>query len=175
MLKATKTQQAVVLLSLVTSSLITIRENNFIEDENLKVVNDLGIIRMWEIIKEYPSEGKEDGKITQAIHTRIAQMINKPKSWFTAETVVYLGHRICGDLLMELCNPAKRKMVQDANEIISRLNNYYDPEGEDISTHKEVDEILEVVYKELGFTIEHRYLKHYRKLQRRLKHHGAAC
>ena len=76
---------------------------------------------------------------------------------------------------MELCNPVKRKMVQDANEIISRLNNYYDPEGEDISTHKEVDEILEVVYKELGFTIEHRYLKHYRKLQRRLKHHGATC
>lgn len=162
----TKTQQAVVLLSLFTAALIIVKESDLIDNDELKAVVDLGLIRMWEIVEEYPSEGIEDAKETIAIHRHIASLLDKA---YTPKEVVYLGHRICGDLLMELCNPVKRQMVMDANAIITRLNDFLDPDGTDEETHDSIDKILDVVYRELGFTIEHRYLKHYRKLQRRLK------
>lgn len=173
-MKSSATQQSVILLALITSSVITVKDTYEIPE--LRAVINLGLIRLMEIIEEFPADGYENFRDTAAIMKEVSACINKPDTTFTIEVIVYLAHRICADLLGELRNPKKRELVYEAGQIISRMNDFLDPDGENEEARIEVDEILEAVYKEIGFKIEHRYIKHFRKLQRRLKHGtGATC
>ena len=166
------TQQAVILLALATSSLITVKDYDLIPE--LKTVVSLGVIRMMEIIQTYPTEKRENFDQTPVLMKRVSELINKPKSWFSVETVVFMGNRICTDLLAELCNPVKRSLIEEALMINNRLDDFLDPEGKNEETRVEVEEILKEVYKEIGFAQELRYIHHWRKLQRRLKRNGRA-
>lgn len=170
--KVSPTQQAVILLALITSSLITLKENELIEDENLKTVLDLGVLQMHEIIRKYPSESKEDFSQTTKLMKGVSELINKSNSWFTAPVIAYLGHKICADLLGEVCNKEKRQLILTANEIVGVFNDFIDPDGDDEETHVEVAEMLDSVYKFLGFTTELRYFEFERKLRRRRNKHG---
>lgn len=168
-------QTSATLLALVTSTLITVRDNNLIEDGDMSMVVNLGLARMMEIVRDFPADGPEDFVRTRAQMIGVSKIINGRDQEFSLNTVVYMGHKILADLLGELCHPAKRELVQEANKILTRVNDFLDPDGEDEETHKEVEEIVEEVYKFVGFRTDLRYFKHLKKLQRRALRHGRAA
>ncbi len=171
-MKATPTQQSVVLLALVTSSLITVRDNGLLPE--IKDVVEAGAKSMLDIIAEYRyiSDPKEDVLATSAIHAKAAEVINRSSDWFSVEVVVMLGFQICTDLLGEVCQPQKRALITQALGCLRDLDDFLDPEGDNGQVMIEVEEILKAVYKEIGFETNLRYLKHFRKLQRRQKRHA---
>jgi len=167
---ANPTQQAVILLALATSAMVTIRDQGLLPE--LKTIVDLGAARMLEIIEEYPADSSDNFSQTPAIMKRVSSIMNRSEDGVTLEMVVFLGNKVCSDLLAELCNPAKRNLLSEALSIINRLDDFVDPDGDNVACYIEVEEILKEVYKEIGFKQELRFLKHWRKLQRRLKQHG---
>ena len=171
-MKATPTQQSVTLLALVTSSLITVRDNGLLPE--IKDVVEAGAKSMLDIIAEYRyiSDPKEDVLATSAILARAAEVINRSSDWFSVEVVVRLGFQICTDLLGEVCQPQKRTLITQALGCLRDLDDFLDPEGDNGQVMIEVEEILKAVYKEIGFETNLRYLKHFRKLQRRQKRHA---
>ena len=172
--KISPTQQTVILLALAASSLITVRDNELIPE--LEPVTFEGSVRMLEIIRDYPVDRKETFENTNALMSRVSTLINRSQEWFSVEAVVCLGTKICTDLLGEVCNQEKRNFILEAMEIFKTLDDFLDPDGDNTDTLIEVEEILEKVYKEIGFGKELRYIKHWRKLQRRLRINGrAAC
>lgn len=170
--RVTPTQQSVVLLALVTSSLLTIKDSELLPE--LKETVETSAASMLDIIAEYRelSDPNEDVLETSRILTRVSEAINKSSDWFTTPVVVRLGYQICSDLLGEVCETQKRNLLNKAFTQIKALDDYVDPDGDDELTAKEVEGILEEVYKEIGFQTNLRYLRHSKKLQRRLKRHG---
>lgn len=168
--KATPTQQAVILLSLAASSLITIRDQALLPE--LKDVLDKGIESMLRIIEDYPTDGNEQASETEEIFRRVTSIINNSAELFSIEAAIFLGHKVCTDLLGELCHPVKRALVEEARQINKVIDDYLDPDGENVEVYIEIEEILNEVYKEVGFVEDLRFFKHREKLQRRLKNHG---
>ena len=171
-MKATSTQQSVTLLGLVASSLLTIRDNGLLPE--IKDVVEAGAKSILDIIAEYRyiSDLKEDVRATSALLARAAEGINRSSDWFSVEVVVMLGFQICTDLLGEVCQPQKRALITQALGCLRDLDDFLDPEGANEAAMIEVEEILKEVYKEIGFETNLRYLKHFRKLQRRQKRHA---
>lgn len=169
-------EQTAIMLSLVVSCVLNSRRIvKELNNEELSTVVNLGIIRLWEIIREFPVGHGEDSTATRAKNAAVGGLIKeiRPGEMFSLAEIAYIGHRVCGDLLMELCNPAKRALIQEVNMIIGRINDFVDPDGDDEETHANVEAILDQVYGLIGFEISHKYIKHERKLQRRLKRfHG---
>lgn len=170
--KATPSQQTIVLLALVASSFITVRDNGLLPE--IKEAVEKGALDLLDIIAEFRevSDQNENLTATSQILAGVSKVINKSDKWFSAEVVVSLGMKICTDLLGETCNPKKRKLLERALRSIKALDDFVDPDGENEEAFIEVEEILDSVYKELGFSIELRYLQHHRKLQRRLRRHA---
>ena len=175
-MKPTPTQQSVVLLALVTSSLITVRDKDLLPE--VKGVVEDGADALLRIIAEYRelSDPDEDVLATSEVLSQAAAVINRSQDWFSVEVVVQLGFQICTDLLGEVSHPKKRALISLALSQLQKLDDYLDPTGDNTKVAIEVEEILKDVYKEIGFELNLRYLKHFRKLQRRLKHGaGATC
>lgn len=160
-------QQTLILLALVNSSLITLRDENQVPEMQPTIL--YGCDTVERLVITYPVKGRESVLWYQQILNSISGIINQPAAWFDATTVVALGERICADLLGELIDPEKRAMIGEAHEIIRAIDNVTDPDGDAVEVYDEVDSILKDVYRTVGFTIEHRYIKHLRKLERRLK------
>ena len=171
-MKTTPTQQSVTLLALVASSLITIRDNGLLPE--IKDVVEAGAKSILDIIAEYRelSDPNEDVMATSAILAKAAAVINRSSDWFSVEVVVRLGFQICTDLLGEVCQPQKRALIIQALSHFRDLDDFLDPEGDNEQVMIEVEEILKAVYKEVSFETNLRYLKHFRKLQRRQKRHA---
>ena len=134
-----------------------------------------GCEAMEKIIHDYPTEGRDTMEWYDEMLKRIARVINKPASWYSVESVCVLGDMICADLLGELIDPGKRAFVEEAHEIIKAIYSHVDPDGENIEALDEVAEILQEVYKEIGFSLEGRYFKHLKKLERRRKRGRGEC
>lgn len=171
-MKTTPTQQSVTLLALVTSSLITVRDNGLLPE--IKDVVEAGATNMLDIIAKYRyiSDPNEDVLSTSAILARAAAVINRSSDWFSVEVVVRFGFQICTDLLGEVCQPEKRALITQALDCLRGIDDFLDPNGDNEEAMIEVEEILKEVYKEIGFETNLRYLKHFRKLQRRQKRHA---
>lgn len=169
MTKVTATQQSVVLLALVASSLITVRENGLLPE--IKSTVEDGAVILLNVIAEYRelSDPNEDVMATSAVLARASAIINKSQDWFSVEVVVQLGFQVCTDLLGEVCQPEKRALISQALAQLQKLDDFLDPDGINTEAAIEVEEILKAVYKEIGFESNLRYLKHFRKLQRRRK------
>lgn len=164
-MKATPVQQSVILLALATSSLLTVKDKNLLPDQQEAV--DIGISRMLEIIREFPADRKDQFHDVDKIMKRVSAVINKPDSWFSTEIVVFLGHRICSDLLTELRNPVKRELVSEALLLNQAINDVLDPDGNNEEAFIEVEQILKEVYEEIGFTVENRFSKRqFRRLRK---------
>jgi hypothetical protein len=171
-MRATPTQQSVTLLALVASSLLTVKDNGLLPE--IKDVVEAGAKSILDIIAEYRyiSDPEEDVLATSAILARAAAMINRSSDWFSVEAGVRLGLKICTDLLGEVCQPQKRALITKALGCLRDLDDLLDPEGDNEEVAIEVEEILKAVYKEIGFETNLRYLKNFRKLQRRQKRHA---
>lgn len=171
-MRTTPIQQSVALLGLVASSLITVKDNGLLPE--IKDVVEAGAKSMLDIIAEYRhiSDPREDVLATSAILAKAAAVINRSSDWFSVEVVVMLGFQICTDLLGEVCQPQKRALITQALGCLRDLDDFLDPEGDNEEVAIEVEEILKAVYKEIGFETNLRYLKHFRKLQRRQKRHA---
>lgn len=171
-MRATPTQQPVTLLALVAGSLLTVKDNGLLPE--IKDVVEAGAKSILNIIAEYRhiSDPEEDVLATSAILSKAAAVINRSSDWFSIEVVVRLGFQICTDLLGEVCQPQKRALITKALGCLRDLDDFLDPEGDNEEVAIEVEEILKAVYKEIGFETNLRYLKHFRKLQRRQKRHA---
>ena len=171
-MKATPTQQSVALLALAASALLTTKDNNLIPEAEPTV--NAGARALLDIIAEYRelSDPHEDVLATSAILANAAATINRAEEWFSVEVVIQLGFQICTDLLGEVCQPQKRALITQALSHFRDLDDFLDPEGDNEQVMVEVEEILKAVYKEIGFETNLRYLKHFRKLQRRQKRHA---
>ena len=171
-MRATPTQQSVTLLALVASSLLTVKDNGLLPE--IKDVVEAGAKSILDIIAEYRhiSDPEEDVLATSAILSKAAAVINRSSDWFSVEAVVRLGFQICTDLLGEVCQPQKRALITKALGCLRDLDDFLDPERDNEEVAIEVEEILKAVYKEIGFETNLRYLKHFRKLQRRQKRHA---
>lgn len=164
-MSVTPVQQSVILLALATSSLLTVKDKNLLPDQQDAI--DLGISRMLEIIREFPADRKDQFQDVDKAMKRVTELINKPSSWFSTEVVIFLGHRICSDLLTELRNPVKRELVSEALLLNQAINDVLDPEGNNEEVFIEVEQILQEVYEEIGFTVENRFSKRqFRRLKR---------
>lgn len=152
-MKSTPTQQSVVLLALVTSSLITVKDNGLLPE--IKDVVEAGAKSILDIIAEYRyiSDPEEDVLATSAILAKAAAVINRSSDWFSVEVVVRLGSQICTDLLGEVCQPQKRALITKALGCLRDLDDFLDPEGDNEEVAIEVEEILKAVYKEIGLKL----------------------
>lgn len=175
------TEQSTVLLSLAASALVTLRENELIPE--MKEVVDSGTYRMLEILRDYPADRitellKSSPKLlrerSDELMERAKDMINKDQEWFSVEVVVFFGVKILTDMLGEVRNNSKRLLLSEALEIFKSLDDFLDPDGSNEEVFIEVEEILERVYKAIGFRKELRYLKFWKKLQRRIKTYGGS-
>jgi hypothetical protein len=171
-MRTTPTQQSVALLALVAGSLLTVKDNGLLPE--IKDAVEAGAKSILDIIAEYRhiSDPEEDVLATSVILSKAAAVINRSSDWFSVEVVVRLGFQICTDLLGEVCQPQKRALITQAMGCLRGLDDFLDPEGGNEEVTIEVEEILKAVYKEVGFETNLRYLKHFRKLQRRQKRHA---
>lgn len=176
--KTSPTEQSTVLLSLAASALVTLRENKLISE--MKEVVDKGTYRMLEILRDYPADRTTEllktppdllRKRSDDLMETAKRTINKDQEWFSVETVVFFGIKILTDMLAEVRNNRKRLLLSEALEIFKSLDDFLDPDGDREDVFIEVEEILEEVYKGIGFRKELRYLKFWKKLQRRLNKH----
>lgn len=160
-------RQSLLLLALINSSLLTLRDSGLVPEMEATVL--YGCEAMERIIHDYPTEGRDSLEWYSAALKRIAAKINQPASWYSVESVCALGDMVCADLLSELTSPEKRAFIEEAHEIVKAVYSHVDPDGDNIEALDEVAGILQEVYKEIGFSLEGRYAKHLKKLERRRK------
>ena len=104
---------------------------------------------------------------------RINEKVNGASdSVYSAHGVVFFGYMICVDLLEELTDPRKRDLIIEAQEILKAVDDHLDPAGADFETFEEIEPLLDLLYAEIGFTKQWRYLTHQKKLQRRAARNG---
>ena len=166
-------RQSLLLLALVNSSLLTLKDSGLVPEKMATIL--YGCEAMEKIIHDFPTEGRDSLEWYSQALKRIAKKINQPAAWYSVESVCALGDMVCADLLSELTNPEKRAFVEEAHEIIKAVYAHVDPDGENIDALDEVAEILQEVYKEIGFSIQGRYAKHLKKLERRQKRGRGTC
>lgn len=173
------TQQTVILLSLATSSLLLVRvvegvpstENT---EADIKTITNMGILRMYDIIKEYPADSRDNHEDTKRIIFGLRDVVDKPMEKLSPQTALALSIKVCEDLLGEVSHPAKRLLIEDSLEVLGTIKSFFTEENKLPENDSEVEEILAKVYSYLGFSKENRYFKQLKKQQRRLKQYGRA-